>query len=118
LSKAVSGEDGRRGNAPVVREEASPVAMARAVLKEEERKETTPEPPELLREEELLVEPSRVTTRIRLTRGERADEYRKVIHKWGDTYFFKNGDICTREVYEKETQGEQLAGTSPRGKMD
>jgi hypothetical protein len=72
----------------------------------------------VVRDEELIVEPSRVTTVVTLSTGDRKDEYRKVVHKWGGLYYFKNGNTCTQEVYDREARDEQLAGASPRSKMD
>lgn len=118
LSKAVVEEDGRRSAEPTIREEEPRVEMARAVVQHE-----TPAPPaidgsDVVRDEELIVEPSRVTTVVTLSTGDRKDEYRKVVHKWGGLYYFKNGNTCTQEVYDREARDEQLAGASPRSKMD
>lgn len=117
-SKAVTNEDGRRSVDPVVQEEESRVAMAKVVVKEESPVLPAVEEPEVLRKEELVVEPSRVTTVVTITTGARYDEYRKVTHKWGGLYYFKNGAACSKEVFDSEARDEQLAGATPRSKMD
>jgi hypothetical protein len=70
------------------------------------------------RVEELIVEPNKVMTVIQLTTGDVTTEYRKVIHKWGSTFYFKDGVACTAVIYEKEALGDRLAGATPRGKLD
>jgi hypothetical protein len=36
--------------------------------------------------------------------GNKADEYSKVIAKWG-TFYFKNGQSITEAIWAKETEG-------------
>ncbi len=103
-SKANVGEDGRRSIQPVVKQEERPV-VEEVVVEE-------------VRNEELLVEPSRVTTVVKVTKGAHTDEYRKVTHKFGGQYYFKNGATCTKEIYDKEGAADHLAGATPRSKMD
>lgn len=117
-SKATSGEDGRRTSPAVVRDEPSRMARAKTNMQEEERPVEAEEKPAVVSNEELVVEPSRVTAIIKVSVGDHTDEYRKVTHKFGGQYFFKNGATCTQEVYQRETLGEQLAGATPRSKMD
>ena len=57
---------------------------------------------EVVRDEELTVEPNTLTTRITLTRAGVSTEYRRIVHKWGGVFYFKNGESCSKEVYEKE----------------
>jgi len=103
-SKANIGEVGRRSIEPVVKEEERPEEEVVVV--------------EVVRNEELLVEPSRVTTVVKVATADHTDEYRKVTHKWGGQYYFKNGATCTKEIYDKEAAADQLAGATPRSKMD
>ncbi len=117
-SKAVTGEDGRRNSPVIVMEEPSRIALAKTNVKEEERPVAEDDQPELVRNEEVLIEPSRVTAIVTMSVGDHTDEYRKVTHKFGAQYYFKNGATCTQEVYQRETLGEQLAGTTARSKMD
>jgi flagellar biosynthesis GTPase FlhF len=117
-SKAVTNEDGRRSVDPIVQEEENRVAMAKVVVKEESPVRPAVVELEVFRKEELVVEPSRVTTVVTITTGERFDEYRKVTHKWGGLYYFKNGAACSKEVFDSEARDEQLAGATPRSKMD
>ena len=70
------------------------------------------------RKEELIVEPNKVMTVVQITIGDVTTEYRKVIHKWGTTFYFKNGAACTQLIYEKEAYGESLAGATPRSKFN
>ncbi len=72
------------------------------------------------REEELIVEPNKVMTIVRLRRAERTTEYRRVSHKWGGVFYFRNDEVITRSVYEEEALGdrERLVDAVPRGKME
>lgn len=117
-SKPVEGEDGRRTAAPVMAEEASPVEKARANAEEEERPEIIVEEPVTNRTEDLVVESGKVTTVVKLETEGVVTEYRRVFHKWGGTFYFKNGNTCTQMQYEEETRQEQLAGATPRSKLD
>ena len=117
-SKANAGEDGRRSMEPVFVEEASRVVMAKAVVNEEERPAEEAATADVVRNEEMLVEPSRVTTVVKVAIGAHTNEYRKVTHKWGAQFYFKNGATCTEEIYEREASSDQLAGATPRSKMD
>lgn len=123
MAVPVMGEDVRRYSLPVTMEEHSPVAMAVPV-----RWEDFPEYPESVpelfrREEELVVEPTRVVTVVRIERDGVRTEYRRVSHKWGDTFYFKNGLNCPKQVYEMEALGGRsseghLVDVLPRKKMD
>jgi hypothetical protein len=107
----------RRSLEPVVREEASTVRPAPVRTASEQRPEEIPAEVFTDREEQLIEEPNKVMTVIRITTGTATTEYRKVIHKWGDTFYFKNGSTCSRTVYEQEAYGEQMATTTPRPRM-
>lgn len=117
-SKATTGEDQRRTITPVVQEEASRMAKARTNVQEERRPEEEVVEAQVEMDQQTLVEPSRVTTVVTVKVGDTVDEYRKVIHKWGGLFYFKNGETCTQEAYQRGTQAEQLAGATPRSKMD
>lgn len=101
-AKGVSGEDGRRMIQPVMKEEHSPVRAAPAVALEEARPKFEASERLVVRDEELIVEPSKVVTVIRLDDGSLTTEYRRVVYKWGGVFYFKNGDSCTQEIYELE----------------
>ncbi len=102
----VSGEDQRRTLA--VRESSEPSPVRPAPVNE--RSETKPEikrpVPEILRNEELIVEPNQVIVRIQLDNGKERTEYRKVTHKYGQTFYFKDGQSTSRLVYEREALAE------------
>lgn len=117
-SKAVVADEGRRSLTPTVRDEASRVERAKTHTNAETRPEEIAAVPEVVMDQETLVEPSRVTTIVKVTEGANTDEYRKVIHKFGGLYYFKNGTACTAEIYQRGTQAEELAGATPRGKLD
>lgn len=117
-SKATTGEDQRRTITPVVQEEASRMAKARTNVQEEHRPEEEVVEAQVEMDQQTLVEPSRVTTVVTVKVGDTVSEYRKVIHKWGGLFYFKNGETCTQEAYQRGTQAEQLAGATPRSKMD
>ncbi|MBL7945833.1 MAG: hypothetical protein JNN32_07170 [Flavobacteriales bacterium] len=117
-SKATTGEDQRRTITPVVQEEASRMAKARMNVQEEQRPQEEVSEVHVEMDQQTLVEPTRVTTVVTVKVGDMTDEYRKVIHKWGGLFYFKNGETCTQEAFQRGTQAEQLAGTTPRSKMD
>ena len=116
-ASVIKGEEQRRSIRPVTGDESGSIgdpalrtgADADAALQELEAE----------RQEELLEEPNKVTKVIRLTRGEQTTEYRKVIHKWGAVYYFKNGSACSQQTYETEAMIEsQLAGATARPRLD
>jgi hypothetical protein len=53
---------------------------------------------------------------IRLERAGVLTEYRRVSHKWGGVFFFKNGESCSQTVYETEALGDRdrLVDAMPR----
>jgi hypothetical protein len=57
-----------------------------------------------MREERLIVEPTRVTTVVHIRQAGEQVEYRRVAHRFGPVYFFKNGLSCTARQYEVETE--------------
>ncbi|HMQ76343.1 MAG TPA: carboxypeptidase-like regulatory domain-containing protein [Flavobacteriales bacterium] len=101
-ARVVEGEDGRRTQDPVAGDEPSPVRPAQAQQGSEDRPEEPVILAEVVREEELIVEPNKVMTVIRLEREGVSTEFKRIVHKWGGVFYFKNGDSCTREVYESE----------------
>ena len=54
--------------------------------------------------EESYTEGNKVIIRRIVVNGNRADEYSKVIAKWG-TFYFKNGQSITEAIWSKETEG-------------
>lgn len=117
LAKASEGQDERRTATPTMGEEASRIAAARAASGEDVRPAVVVEAKETFRTESLVVEPTKVMTVVKLETAGVTTEYRKVIHKWGTTFYFKDGKAITQQIYEREALSEQLAA-SPRGKMD
>jgi hypothetical protein len=53
--------------------------------------------------EESLTEGNKVIIRRVVVRGDRADEYSKVIAKWG-TFYFKNGHSISEIIWSQETE--------------
>jgi hypothetical protein len=110
LAKAVEGQDQRRASMPTIIEEAQPAPtgngsdLAAGAMDEED----------VVRNEELIVEPNKVITVVKLDRGGLVTEYRKVYHKWGGIFYFKDGAPCSQLAYEQEARAEQLAGTDTR----
>ena len=51
----------------------------------------------------------RKITRVVVNYNGVADEYYKVVHSWGATYYFRNGKSITREVYRLETRERSAA---------
>ncbi|MCC6938665.1 MAG: hypothetical protein IT226_10630 [Flavobacteriales bacterium] len=117
-SKPQQGEDGRRSIEPMMSEEASRVAKARTNAAEEPVPLIDVEEAIVNRTEDLQIDAGMVTTIIKLESEGVVAEYRRVYHKWGGTFYFKNGDACTQLVYDRETGQEQLAGATPRPKLD
>jgi catechol-2,3-dioxygenase len=54
--------------------------------------------------EESYTEGNKVIIRRVVVNGNKADEYSKVIAKWG-TFYFKNGQSITEAIWTKETEG-------------
>jgi flagellar biosynthesis GTPase FlhF len=117
-AKANTGQDDRRAISPVMVEERSPVAKAKVTMGEDLPVVPVAEDLEPVRQEELIIEPNKVMTIVRLEQGAVHTEYKKVIHKWGTTYYFKNGEVCTQQIYDREAMGDRLVDAAPRGKMD
>lgn len=119
-AEPAKGQDERRRIEPVLAEEPSRVAPARTHEHQEDRPDQVAEQADLFRTEDLIVESGKVTTVVRLEVGGKVTEYRRVYHKWGGVFYFKDGLACTQLVYESEAlpAQEQLAGASPRGKLD
>ncbi len=59
-------------------------------------------PDDVVRNEELVVGSDQVITVIRLERAGVRTEFKRVYHKWGGVFYFKNGNSCSRELYESE----------------
>ncbi|MEZ4740041.1 MAG: hypothetical protein R2818_11955 [Flavobacteriales bacterium] len=51
------------------------------------------------RTDELIVEPTYVARVIRITESGHTREYRRVVHRFGDTYYFCNGSSCGEVTY-------------------
>ncbi len=100
--KANTGADERRPVAPRMEEEESPVRKAAAVERSEQRPEEVEAKVEVVRDEELIVEPGQVVTLITLATDAQKNEYRKVVRKYGGTFYFKNGQPCSQLIYESE----------------
>ena len=97
-----SGDDARRGIAANEAVEESPVRPAKPNEVVEAKPELRVETPEVVRNEELIVEPNQVITRIELDNGKERTEYRKVVHKYGPVFYFKDGLSISKLIYENE----------------
>lgn len=118
-AKPVTGEDQRRTVEPVIAEEPSRVAKAQTNTQQEAKPQVPAQEADLMRTEDLIVETGKVTTVVKLTVGGKQTEYRRVYHKWGGVYYFKDGQPCTALQYEQEAlPHDQLAGAAPRGKFE
>lgn len=113
-----TGADGRRTVEPVMAEEPSRVDHARPNKGEEDRPLAEHPEPVVHRTEDLVVEAGKVTTIVRIETDGLVAEYRRVFHKWGGTFFFKDGIACSQSEYDAAVHTEQLAGATPRGKLD
>lgn len=96
----------RRGNPANERTEESRVRPA----KPNEGQDALPPPPppkrSVERKKELIVEPNAVITRISLDDGRDKREYKKVVHKYGYTHYFKDGQSCSKLTYDTEALAE------------
>lgn len=106
-AKPLEGDDTRRAGAPHVAGEPSRMRPAKAnqVAEARPKFEASPTAP-VARHEELIVEPNQVVTVIKLDNGTFTNEYRKVVRKYSGTFYFKDGQSCTRLVYESEALAE------------
>lgn len=102
----LGGDDQRRTLAAREVSEPSPVRPAPANERSEVRPEVKHQIPTVARDEELIVEPNQVTMRIQLDNGKERTEYRKVTHKYGQTFYFKDGRSITRMAFESEALAE------------
>jgi hypothetical protein len=82
--------------------DATPLVQPRAFA-EHTRSKLAQEYPEGVTEESYT-EGNKVIIRRVVVNGNRADEYSKVIAKWG-TFYFKNGQSITEPIWKKETEG-------------
>jgi hypothetical protein len=65
-------------------------------------------------EDRLIVEPTRVTTVLHIQHGGEMVEYRRVAHRFGPVFYFRNGQNCTARVYELETERPAVATATAR----
>jgi hypothetical protein len=119
LAQAVEGHEQRRTNQPVAGEEPVPKRNARNGADQDLLPAQADADQEVERSQEVVAEGNKVTTVITVRRGATVTEYRRVSHKWGGVYYFKQGLPTTQMVYEREAVGEQLAGAAaPRAKHE
>ena len=78
---------------------ARPRAAARVTIDPVRSVGSVPEPAADGRDEQLLVEPRRVTTIVRITLGGRLTEFRRVANQYGPVFFFTNGLSCSERQY-------------------
>ncbi len=111
-AKAVSGSDGRRSITAHMESETRPASLDAENGANDEQSRTAG----MDRSEELIVEPNKVMTVVTFASSDRVTEYRKVIHKWGGTYYFRNEESISQVTYEQEALEEQLVDVQPRSK--
>ncbi|MBL7964320.1 MAG: hypothetical protein JNM31_10820 [Flavobacteriales bacterium] len=103
VAQAQGGADVRRSTERTMGEEAPPSLPRISAPAPDPITAVEPiSPLETDRSEELILEPGKVITVIRLVKGERETEYRRVAHKFGAVYYFRNGTPISRDVYEQE----------------
>jgi tetratricopeptide (TPR) repeat protein len=56
--------------------------------------------------EETYTQPNKIIVRRVVVRGNKADDYHKVIAKWG-TYYFQNGRSIAEHIWKRDTLGPQ-----------
>lgn len=102
----MEGTDQRMASNPRMVTEKSPVEPAQAHVGHEPRPKFEPTPVTQVRHQDVIVEPNQVITVVRFEEGEVTTEYRKVIRKYSGTYYFKDGQSCSRIIYENEALAE------------
>ena len=97
-----AGEDARRS--VTVNEMSEDPRIAHALANADEETPVVPQIAEdqLSRKEELIVEPNQVITVIHLWTDAQKAEYKKIVHKYGAVFYFKNGQAITKELYQHE----------------
>jgi len=103
-----TGQEGRRSISVNEGFEENPIKKAKANTGFEEQPEVVKEEIATERFEDTIVEKSKIITKVRFVQGEKTTEYLKVYHKWGGTFYFKNGTSCSQNVFELETMGFDL----------
>lgn len=101
------GEDARRSTRPVEGSEESAMREATSRADTEDRPSVPEEGEGVVRNEELIVEPNQVITVIHLETDNQKNEYRKVVHKYGAVFYFKNGGAISQVQYESEALAER-----------
>lgn len=101
MASVREGEDQRRTTSPVEGQEDR-AAQASDVQASGGRAGGAEAENEVLRNEELIVETNQVITVIRLETDAQKNEYRKVVHKYGAVFYFKNGGAISQVQYESE----------------
>ena len=110
----MGGSEERRTIRTMMGEESSPVAPAQAMTSTEEAPVVEIPLPEVTRHEDLIVEPNKVVTVVVLEVDSVRTEYRRVAHKWGDIFYFKDGKACSALVYQTEAMGpDRLVSATP-----
>lgn len=111
-AKAIAGQDSRRSITVRMGNEQAPDPETSGKGEEGNQGRNAG----MQRSEELVVEPNKVMTLVKFTSNDRVTEYRKVIHKWGGTFYFRNDESISQVIYEKEALEEQLVDVQPRSK--
>ena len=96
------GEDARRSVGVNEMSEEPRIAPALPNTKEESPVVAEAIEPKVNRKEELIVEPNQVVTVIKLWTDAQKAEYKKIVHKYGAVFYFKNGQACSKELYQQE----------------
>ncbi|MCB0794744.1 MAG: hypothetical protein KDB88_08410 [Flavobacteriales bacterium] len=102
MAEVREGADDRRGSSAVEGSDRSPVRPAQPMALEEERPEQIEAEVEVVRQEELIVEKNQVITVIRLESELDSVEFKRIAHKWGGVFYFKNGAAISQQIYESE----------------
>lgn len=106
---ANSGSESRQSFKVNEGSEINPVRMAKAESFAESKPEKIISEQNVERFEDIVVEKNRVITKVKYVHDDGVLEYMKVYHKWGGTFYFKNGASCSQTTFELETGGFELA---------
>ncbi|HQV51481.1 MAG: hypothetical protein IPI00_04575 [Flavobacteriales bacterium] len=115
LANVNSGTENRRSIAATSGLSENAVRPAREVPRMEQNDVPEHLRPVTVRNEDLIVEPSKVIKLITYETAGVETEYRKVTHKWGGVFYFKSGVSCSQEIFDRETfeeADEQIAGAT------
>jgi|GEM_PF-566658 len=105
-AQAVQGADQRNVGIPANGVETSHVEAANVHVATEPRSKFESSSATPVRHQQLIVEPNQVVVIVSVEEPQHTVEYKKVVRKYGGTYYFKDGISCTKLTYDSEALAE------------